>query len=169
MPRPLNKTQLLEVAQKQYQKLETYLSSLSPEQMAAKNAPQKSVKDILMHLYEWQQMFFVWYETGLRGENPAVPAPGYKWSQLPALNQAIYEKYEHLSIEDALVMFRTSHAKSIQFIESLSDSELTTPGLYPWMNHNKLVAYLNSTTGSHYIWAMKEIKKFLINETFSYS
>lgn len=167
MPRPLNKTQLLAVAHKEFHKLETYLSSLSPEQMKASNAPQKSVKDILAHLYEWQQMFFIWYAAGLRAEMPDVPAPGYKWSQLPALNQAIYEKYNHLSLDDALTWFRASHAKTMQFIESLSDGELTTPGLYPWMNRNTLLANLNSTTGSHYVWAVKEIKKFLINETFS--
>jgi hypothetical protein len=39
---------------------------------------QWSVKDTLAHLYEWKQMFFTWYESGLRGENPVLPAPGYK-------------------------------------------------------------------------------------------
>lgn len=163
MPRPINKTQLLEVAHKEYRKFEMYLSSLSPEQMKAGNTPQKSVKDVLAHLYEWQQMFFAWYEIGLRGEKPAVPAPGFNWGQLPALNQAIYEKYENMPLDDVLMMFRASHAQSIQFIENLSDGELATPGLYPWMNRNTLLAYLNSTTGSHYLWALKEIKKSLIN------
>lgn len=164
MPHPLNKTELLTVAQKEHHKLQTYLSSLSPEQKTATNAPQKSVKDIVAHLYEWQQMFFTWHEIGLRGEMPAVPGPGYKWSQLPALNQAIYEKYNHLSLEDALAMFQASHAKTLHFIENITEDELTTPGLYAWMNRNTLLAYLNSITGSHYVWAVKEIKKAFIKQ-----
>jgi hypothetical protein len=160
MARPTNKTQLLDKARKEYDKLETYLSNLAPEQIAAENAPQKSLRDILAHLYEWQSMFFGWYEGGLRGETPAVPATGYNWGQLPALNQVIYEKYKHLSLDETLLMFRASHQKTIKFIEGLSDEELTIPGLYPWMNRNTLLAYLNSTTGSHYVWAVKEAKKY---------
>jgi hypothetical protein len=160
MPRPLNKTQLLEAAQKEYRKLELYLSSLTPGQITTPTAPGEwSVKDILAHLYEWQQMFFRWYEAGLRGKTPAVPAPGYKWSQLPALNQAIYEKYLNLPLDEVLALFRESHQKTVELMESLSDADLTTPGLYSWMNQNTLISYLNSITAAHFVWAMKECKK----------
>ena len=76
-------------------------------------------------------MFFRWYESGLRDETPAVPATGYNWGQLPALNQAIYEKYKNLPLDKALTMFRSSHQKTIKFIESLPDAELTTPACMP--------------------------------------
>jgi hypothetical protein len=159
MPRPLNKTQLLEVAQKDYQKLETYLNSLRPEQIMTAKAPEWSVKDILAHLYEWQRMFFIWYETGLSGETPEVPAPGYKWNQLPALNQAIFEKYHSLPLGEVLSMLRASQQKTIKFIAEIPDADLTTPGLYQWMNKNTLMAYLNSITSAHFVWALKESKK----------
>jgi hypothetical protein len=106
-------------------------------------------------------MFFIWYQTGVRGETPAVPAPGYKWSQLPALNQAIYDKHHGLTSEQTLVLFRQSHQKTIQFIDNLTESDLTLPGLYRWMNQNSLMAYLNSITAAHYVWAIKDAKKTL--------
>lgn len=162
MSRPLNKTQLLESIQKEYTALETFLAPLTAEQMAFSSAPgARAVKDIFAHLVEWQQMFFNWYEAGLRGEMPEVPAPGYKWSQLPALNQAIYEKYRSLTAEQALAMFRESHHKTIELIESLPDADLTIPGLYKWMNQNTLMSYLNSITVAHYVWALKDAKKTL--------
>lgn len=162
MSRPLNKTQLLESIQKQYAALEKFLAPLTPEEMAFSSAPGAwAVKDILAHLVEWQQMFFRWYEAGLRGQMPEVPAPGYKWSQLPALNQAIYEKYRSLAAEQALAMFRESHQKTIELIESLPEADLTIPGLYRWMNQNTLIAYLNSITAAHYVWALKDAKKTL--------
>ena len=162
MPRPLNKTQLLAAIQKEYAALEKLVSTLTPEQMTFTTAPGAwAIKDILAHLYEWQHMVFTWYETGLRGETPAVPAPGFKWSQIPALNQHIYEKYRNLTPDQALTQFHESHRKTAQFIETLSEADLTTPGLYKWMNRNTLLAYLNSATAAHYVWALKEIKKIL--------
>lgn len=162
MSRPLNKTQLLAAAQKEYAALEKILAPLTAEQMTTPPAPGAwAVKDVLMHLVEWQQMLFTWYETGLRGEMPALPAPGYKWNQLPTLNQHIYEKHLALSAEQAAGLFHASHQKTMQLIEALSDADLTTPGLYPWMNQNTLLAYLNSTTAAHYTWAIKEVKKIL--------
>jgi hypothetical protein len=118
-----------------------------------------SAKDVIAHLYEWQQMFFRWYEAGLRGETPAVPAAGYKWSQLPALNQKIYETYRDYPWADLLADFRASHAKTLALVESLSDETIITPGLYPWMNKNSLIAYLASTTSSHYDWARSGLRK----------
>lgn len=162
MSRPLNKSQLLEAANKQYTVLERFLDPLTPDQFTFAPAPGAwAVKDIIAHLYEWQQMFFTWYESGLGDEQPAVPAPGYKWNQLPALNQAIYEKHQHLTTEQALEMFRTSHKKTMAFIENLPEHDLLQPGLYPWMNRNTLLSYLNSTTAAHYLWAVKDAKKVL--------
>ncbi len=162
MSRPLNKTQLLTAIQKEYGALEKFIAPLTPEQLVHAPTPGAwAVKDILAHLYEWQQMFFLWYETDLRGETPALPAPGYKWSQLPALNQAIYEKYYELAPEQILALFHESHQKTLQFIAALSDADLTTPGLFAWMNQNTMLAYLNSTTAAHYVWALKEAKKAL--------
>ncbi len=162
MSRPLDKTQLLAAIQKEYAALEKFIAPLTAEQMAFAPAPGAwAVKDILAHLYEWQQMFFKWYETGQRGENPAVPALGYKWSQLPALNQHIYEKYQQIAPEQALALFRESHQKTLQFITALPDADLTTPGLYKWMNNNTLMAYLNANTAAHYAWALKDARKVL--------
>jgi len=162
MSRPLNKTQLLTAAQKELQVLEILLASLTPAQLTNNPAPGAwAIKDILAHLHEWHQMFFTWYETGLQGGVPAVPAAGYKWSQLPALNQQIFERYCHLTPEQTLTMFRTSHQKTIRLIESLPEVDLTTPGLHKWMNQNTLMAYLNSITASHYVWAVKDIRKIL--------
>jgi hypothetical protein len=162
MSRPLNKAQLTAAIQKEYAALEKYLAPLTPEQLAFTVTPGAwAVKDILVHLYEWQQMLFNWYETGLRGETPAVPAPGYKWNQLPALNQQIYEKYRTLTPDRAQALFRESHQKTMMWIEFLSEPDLVTPGLYEWMNNNTLLAYLNSATAAHYVWALKEAKKIL--------
>lgn len=162
MPRPTNKPDLLAEALAEYSALEQFLLTLTPEQMIQPlTSGGWSPKDYLAHLYEWQEMFFTWYEGGLRGENPPTPAPGYKWSQLPALNQAIYERFRDLPLEDVLAKFRANHARTVALAESLSESDLFTPGLYPWMRANILSAYISANTGSHYRWALTDLKKAL--------
>ncbi|MBN1304662.1 MAG: ClbS/DfsB family four-helix bundle protein [Anaerolineales bacterium] len=164
MPRPLNKSQLLEVCLAEYSKLDEFLAALSPGQMdTPSTAHSWSVKDILAHLYEWQQMVFCWYQTSLQGGAPAVPAAGLNWGQIPELNQRIYKHYRDRSLVEILELFRDSHSTMVSFIEEASDEALTTPGLYPWMNKNTLLAYLNSASGSHYRWALREIKKMVKN------
>ncbi|MBN1429834.1 MAG: ClbS/DfsB family four-helix bundle protein [Anaerolineae bacterium] len=162
MPRPTNKPQLLEESQKEFEALEKFLLPLTPDQFIQPGTlGEWSVKDVLAHLYEWQQMFFRWYEAGLRGETPAVPAEGYKWNQLPALNQAIYERYRDHALDDVLNSLRASHQKTVALIDVLSENDLFASGLYPWMKQNYLAAYLTANTGSHYRWARTEMRKGL--------
>ena len=160
MPRPTNKNQLVAESQKEYAALEQFLAPLTPAQMVQPGASGEwSVKDVLAHLLAWQQMFMGWYAAGLRGENPATPAEGYKWSQLPALNQMIYEKHRKRTLEDILSQLAASHQKVTKLAQSLSEEELFTPGRYLWARTNALASYFASITSSHYRWARTEIRK----------
>ena len=88
MPRPTSKTDLLAAIEKERSALETYLETLTLEQMTDPGiVGEWSVKDVLAHLIEWEQMVLGWHAAGLRGETPELPAPGFKWNQTPALNQ----------------------------------------------------------------------------------
>jgi len=159
MSKPTTKQELLDAAQKEYIALEKYLATYTPEEMNAPGAlGDWSVKDVLAHLFEWQNLLFGWYNIGLRGETPDVPAEGYKWSDMPLLNQHIQQKYSDASLEDVIQEFRASHARTMEFISSLSDADLFTPGKYPWMNHNTLAAYTNSCAGAHYRWARTDMR-----------
>lgn len=162
MTRPASKPDLLVEFQDEYAALEQFIATLSPEEMLQPiPASGWSAKDYLAHLYEWQQMFFQWYEAGKRGETPTTPAPGYKWNQLPALNQAIYERYRDVPLETIQPDFRASHARALALAESLSEADLFTPGLYPWMRDGILAGYLSANGANHYRWALKDLKKAL--------
>jgi len=57
MPRPTNKTDLLAAIDQERGALETFLETLTPEQMVATRVVGEwSVKDVLAHLIEWEQM-----------------------------------------------------------------------------------------------------------------
>lgn len=162
MPRPQTKDQILAESQKEHKALDEFVSSLSAEQMEQSGMMGAwSAKDFLAHLYEWEQMVLAWLAAGQRGENPSVPAEGYKWNQLPALNEEIRQKHMPRTPDNILEMYQDSHKQVMKTIESLPEKELFTPGLYPWMNKNTLAAYFVSCTSSHYRWARTEMRKGL--------
>jgi hypothetical protein len=140
--------------------LEAFLESLTPEQMVEPGVVGEwSVKDVLTHLIEWEQMALGWYRTGLREEIPEMPAPGYKWNETPALNQMIYEKHRDRALDDVLAQFEASHQEILGVIQALSNEDLFTAGRYAWTKKNTMGTYFISATSSHYLWARKEIRK----------
>jgi len=160
MPKPINKQQLLDEAQKKYEALERQFASLTPEEMVRPEVIGTwSIKDILAHLLEWQKMLLDWYEAELRGETPAVPAEGYNWSQLPALNQAIYERCRDTALDDVRSQLDASHKHMLEVVASLSEEELFTPGRYAWIGINTLASYVDSCAGDHYRWALTGIRR----------
>lgn len=160
MPRATTKSQLLDDGKKGHEALLKIIATLTHEQMVqAGPEGDWSVKDILAHLTEWEQMVLRWIAASKRGEKPAVPGEGYKWIQIPALNQAIYDKFKNCALDEVMARFHASYQETRDMIESIPEEELFTRALYPWMNQNALGAFFTSNTSSHYAWALKEIKK----------
>ena len=118
-----------------------------------------TIHDLFAHLTEWEQMFLRWYREGLRGGEPALPAPGFKWNQTPELNQQIFEKHQNRELDDVLAEFKKSFKQIHGVIQKLSDKDLFTPGKYAWTKKNTMGTYMVSATSSHYHWAWKEIRK----------
>ena len=160
MPRPTSKNDLLAAIEKERGALETYLETLTPEQLTEPGiVGEWSAKDVLAHLIEWEQMVLGWHAAGLRGEVPPLPAPGFKWNQTPQLNQQIYEKHRDRPLDEVLEQFQASHREILCVIQGLSNEELFTAGRYAWTKKNTLGTYMVSATSSHYLWARKEIRK----------
>lgn len=160
MPRPTSKAELLAAIARERSELETLLATLTVEQVVEPDLMGGwSVKDVLAHLVEWEQMVLNWYRAGLRGEIPEMPAPGLKWNQTPQLNQMILQKHRNRPRDEVMEMFGASHQEIVGVIHDLSDSELFVPGRMAWTGKNTMGTYFVSATSSHYLWARKKIRK----------
>jgi len=160
MSKPSTRNQIIEAAQKERNALEELLASLTPEQITKPGTVGEwAIKDVLSHLFEWEDMVLKWYAAGVKGKTPAVPSEEFNWAQLPQLNHAIYLKHRDKALIDVLKTFRTSFKKIIKTIESIPEKELFTKGIYPWTRNNLLAAYFVSATSSHYRWARTVIRK----------
>lgn len=162
MPRSTTKTQLLAEIVAERLALEKLIAPLSPTQMTqAGILGEWSVKDVLAHLMEWEQMFLSWYAAGLAGKTPAIPAEGFNWRQLPQLNQRIFEKYASAALEDVLSQAENSYGQMLTLIQDLPEVDLFTPGRFPWTGEHPLVSFIIPNTSSHYRWARNGIRKGL--------
>jgi hypothetical protein len=160
MPRPTTKNQLLDAFRIERGALEQFLAEPSPEQMTQPGIVGNwSVKDVLAHLIEWEQMMLRWYSAGLKGEVPATPSENFHWGQLPQLNQQIYEKHRDRQLADIQKEFKSSYKKIWNTIQGLSDEDLFTRGRFAWTKTTTLGAYFISNTSSHYHWARTAMKK----------
>lgn len=160
MPRPTSKKQLIEQSETNWTKLQSLLESMEIDDMIEGGiVGEWSVKDVLAHLLEWQQMTLGWYRIGKRGESPITPSENFTWREIPALNQSIFEKYQHAEFGDIEKQLAISHQATLEAITIMSNHELFTPKIYKWTKSTTLGSYLTSATCSHYDWAVKQIRR----------
>jgi hypothetical protein len=163
MGKRLRKRELLAEIHRERAELDDTLALLTPRQMTKAGVTRSgwSVKDVLAHLVEWQQMNLEWYAGGLRGAKPAMPAPGFTWRELPRLNEMIYRKHRRRSLQAVLRDYQASHERVIALIEALSDTELVTLGRFSWTGPSwTLSDYVRANTAAHYLWARRRIRRW---------
>lgn len=182
MSRPQNKSDLLVLAEKNYDELIKFIDSMSD---AEKNTPfdfsslnkkeahwtrDKNTRDVIYHLTEWHKLLlkFVAENTknvsGGKSQNgkPAIvyqflPEP-YNWKNYGDMNRSIWKNCQNITTEKALTDFAESHKKLMELAESFSNEELFAKKHFAWTGTTNLGAYFISTTSSHYDWAIKKLK-----------
>lgn len=114
----------------------------------------KNFRDVLVHLYEWHAMLERWYIEGMDGDNPSIPAPGYKWRTIKMLNMQIWENYQEVTLNQAVKKLKLSHERVMQLIESHTNEEIMTKKYYKWTKTSNLYSYFAANTSNHYVWAI---------------
>ena len=167
MGKRLRKKELLLEIERERNALDDTLALISICQMTKAGVTRGgwSVKDILAHLVEWQQMNLDWYAAGLRGEKPAMPAPGFTLRELPRLNQMIFRKHHRRSLEAVIRDYRSYHNRIVELIRALPESDLVTLNRFSWTGPSwTLSDYLRASTAAHYLWARKRIRRWRRSE-----
>ncbi|MFS7004817.1 ClbS/DfsB family four-helix bundle protein [Carnobacterium maltaromaticum] len=163
MARPQSKSELIQLSTENYQKLKKLISSFSDAERIGKfpfEDRDKTIRDVLAHLYEWQLMMEEWYKVGMEGGTPDIPAKGYTWRTTPELNQLIWKKYQKMNLVEVEERLETSHKRMLVLINAHTNDELFMRNCYSWTKTTTLGAYFISATSSHYEWAMKKIRKY---------
>ena len=110
MPRPTTKEQLLKEIVEERGKLEALLATIPSDVFATKKVlGEWTTKDIVSHLIAWEQMVILWVKSGIEGKTIPVPAEGFKWSDLPALNESIFRAHQNEAVEEVQNKFKDSY------------------------------------------------------------
>lgn len=118
-----NKTDLLEITRKEYQKLTKLIDQVDDEK-AMHKADEVSIKDVIGHRAHWIEMFMGWYEDGVAGKPVSFPAEGYKWSDLKRYNANLRKQQEGLDWKGAKAMLDASYRRLSTFLDNLPEEEL---------------------------------------------
>jgi hypothetical protein len=160
MARPLNKQQLLEFAEKEYKRLIELIGSLSDDQRDHETVfENRTAKDIVAHLYAWQLLELGWYQEGMKGKKPSMPAPGFSFKDTPALNEKLYQEYKNISWQTLINNLTASHNQLLEIIDKHNNEELFTKKKYGWTGSTDMAVYFRSALSSHYVWAIDLIRK----------
>ncbi|WP_138429304.1 ClbS/DfsB family four-helix bundle protein [Fodinibius saliphilus] len=162
MPRPKTKDELLTLSEENFRKLNDFIAAYSDnekEKKFPKGTMNRNIRDVLAHLHHWHMMMLDWYEVGMAGDDPDMPAKGYTWKTVPDLNKKIWEKYRDTPLKSVQRMLNKSYKDVREIIHKHTNNELFEKKRYHWTGTTSLGAYLVSATSSHYDWAYKLIKK----------
>ena len=158
MPAATTRTDLLEVADKEFAKLEKLLTTVSPDIAMQLDEDDTSIKDIVGHRAHWIDLFLGWYSDGQAGHEVAFPAPGYKWNDLKRYNADLRSAQADLGWTEALELLEDNHAKLMGFIDTHNDDELYGGPMQGGNNKWTTGRWAEAAGPSHYRSAAKYIR-----------
>lgn len=162
MARPTTKAELIEASESQFLKMRNLIDEMPDAEQHATFAFEdrdRVVRDVLIHLYEWHRLLLEWIESNQNGvPKPFLPEP-YNWKTYPSMNVGFWQKHQATPLDDAKAMLSDSHEEVMAVIETFTDEELFIKKHFPWTGTTNLGSYCISSTSSHYVWAIKKLKK----------
>jgi hypothetical protein len=134
-----------------FSRWQVLLASLSEEQIQTPLEPSTwTVKDIVAHLWSWQQASVARIEAALRGMQPVYPA---WWQQrLPdpeedvdGTNALLYQLSKDRPWKQVHAEWKAQFMHYLELTSRIPEEGFLTPGRYPWMGK---YAIADSSTGS---------------------
>lgn len=162
MPVPKTQEELIQQSQETYRKLNTLIDSYSLREQESEFSPgtmNRNIRDVLGHLHCWHVMLNDWYQVGMKGGNPVMPAKGYTWKDTQALNRKIWEDCQEIELEGIRNQLNESFLLIQEMIGKHTTEELFEKKRFHWTGSSNLATYIRVNTASHYTWAYKLIKR----------
>ena len=122
-----------------------------------------SVKDIVVHLTEWEKRTAARLIAVRQGGAPE-PAPWPKNMTEEDENAWIYKANRDRTLRDVLDDSLRVHNQVIEQLQSITDEDLNTPGRFSWLAGNKLADYIPGNTYEHYQEHGELIRKWLAEQ-----
>lgn len=170
MAKPRTKEDLITESAKGYNNLFDFISSLTEQELntefdfstlnksEAHWKRDKNLRDVLMHLYEWQQLMLHWVSENEQGKQRQFLMDGFSWANYGDMNIVFFERAQNISLKEAKMLLEQSHNDIMTLIQKYDTQQLFNKNIFPWVGGSTLGQYFISTTIAHYEWALKKLK-----------
>jgi hypothetical protein len=152
-----NKEQILAQLRNEFKRWDELLSSLSEAQITASQLPSRlSIKDVVAHLWAWQQRSIARMEAALHDREPEFP----KWpenldpepvGQPHDVNAWIYETYRDRHWSRVYQDWKAGFLRFLELSEMIPEKDLLEPGRYAWLEGYPLSLVLTASYEHHHI------------------
>lgn len=113
----------------------------------------RTIRDVLSHLHAWHLLLEGWYEDGMIGGSPAIPADGYSWAELDALNVRLRDEWATMSVDAVEARLDATHVGLQRRIAVHGGDELFDGAAFAWTRGTELGEFCLECGGAHYLWA----------------
>lgn len=150
-----DKQQILTVLREAFSRWEALLASLSEAQIIAPRlADNWSIKDVIAHLYAWQQRSIARLEAALHSHEPEFP----NWpaeldpeqeGQPHDVNAWLYETYREQPWSRVYQNWREGFLRFLELAAAIPEEALLDTNRYPWLEGYALSAVLLGSYEHH--------------------
>jgi hypothetical protein len=150
-----DKPQLVAALQEEFGRWEALLAGLTEAQITApRYADNWSVKDIVAHLWVWQQRSAARLEGGLHNKSPHYPDWPAEFdpeieAQPHELNRWLYESNRDRPWRAVYADWRAGFLRLLELAESLPEDQLLERGRYHWLEGYSLADVLLGSLEHH--------------------
>ena len=155
MQAPENKEQITGMLNNVFGRWEEVLAGLSDEQIVDPGLPGNwSVKDVIAHLWAWQQRTLARTEAAVRDMEPRYPEwpdtlPPDPDDDVDQANDWIYRTNRDRPWPDVHADWRSQFERILELSDQLSQTDLFDPARYSWMGGYPLAASYFGTYEHH--------------------
>lgn len=151
-----DKNQLLKLLREEFGRWEEFLTGLSEGQLTAGQlADNYSIKDVLAHLWAWQQRSVARMEAAVADKEPVFP----QWPEdldvnseadLDRINDWIYQANRETPWSAVYAGWRNNYLHFVELIEKVPEKDLLEPGRYSWLGDYPLAVIVQSSYEHHH-------------------
>ncbi len=109
-----------------------------------------SAQAMLAHIAGWEARCTEWIAADLRGETPAIPAPGATWDDMDRLNAEAIAAWADRTVADVQVAAAATHVAFVAQLVALPAADLTDPQRFPWLGGRPILPLVVACSYEHY-------------------
>jgi len=146
---------MLAALREQFERWEALLASLSEEQLTAPRFDLDwSIKEVLAHLWAWQQISIARMEAGVGDREPAYPQwileLGEDWEEdADRVNALTYEINHERPWSEVYRNWSVGFLRFVEVGDTLSERDLLDGDRYPWLKGYSLAFILVASYEHH--------------------